>query len=124
AEDHRLIAPWSERVRYRARKNGYHGGLTPQEMVIPITVLVAGDIHLAGWGEAPDQTPEWWEAAPAVSAVPALVPLLKPPEPETPRTLWDAVEPEPIQAAPATGGQPAPPPAWLANLLASPLFIE
>jgi len=40
------------------------GGPTPQEMVIPITVLAAGDIRLAGWAEAPDPTPEWWEAAP------------------------------------------------------------
>ena len=41
AEGHRLIAPWSERVRYGAKKNGYHGGLTPQEMVIPITVVTS-----------------------------------------------------------------------------------
>ena len=38
-EGHRLIAPWSERVRYGMMKNGYHGGLTPQEMVVPIIVL-------------------------------------------------------------------------------------
>jgi len=123
AEGQRLIAPWSERVRYGARKNGYHGGLTPQEMVIPITVLAAGDIRLAGWAEARDPTPEWWEAAPAPQAAPALVPPLKPPEPKTPRTLWDAIEPEPAPAAPATSGQSAPPPEWLVALLASPLFI-
>ena len=28
AESHRLIAPWSERVRYSVKKNGYHGGVT------------------------------------------------------------------------------------------------
>jgi hypothetical protein len=123
AEGHRLIAPWSERVRYGAKKNGYHGGLTPQEMLIPITVLAGGDIRPAGWAEAPDPTPEWWEAAPAVPAA-ILVPRLKPPEQKTPRTLWDAVEAEPVPAAPPPSGQPAPPPAWLVNLLASPLFIE
>ena len=127
AEGHRLIAPWSERVRYGAKKNGYHGGLTPQEMVIPITVLAAGDIRLAGWAEAPDPTPEWWEPVPAPPA--ALVPPLKPSEPKgpkTPRTLWDAIDPEPAPVAPATSGQPAPmpPPDWLAALLASPLLIE
>ena len=124
-QGHRLIAPWSERVRYGAKKNGYHGGLTPQEMVIPITVLAAGDIRLAGWAEVPDPTPEWWEAASTVPTAPALVPPLKPPEPKMPRTLWD-LEPEPAPAAPATSGQPAPmpPPDWLAALLASPLFLE
>ena len=42
-EGHRLIAPWSERVRYGMMKNGYHGGLTPQEMVVPIVVLSSSD---------------------------------------------------------------------------------
>ncbi len=128
AEGHRLIAPWSERVRYGAKKNGYHGGLTPQEMLIPITVLAAGDIRLAGWAEVPDPTPEWWEPTPVVSAAPALVPPLKPPEqkmPKTPRTLWDTIEPEPAPVAPVTSEQPAPmPPDWLAALLVSSLFIE
>jgi hypothetical protein len=123
AEDHRLIAPWSERVRYGARKNGYHGGLTPQEMLIPITVLAAGDIRLAGWAEALDPTPEWWEPAPAVAAH-AAVPPLKPPEPKTPRTLWDAVEPESPPAVASPSVPLAPTPAWLAALLASPLFVE
>ena len=35
-EGGRVIVPWSERVRYGAKKNGYHGGGTPQEMLIPI----------------------------------------------------------------------------------------
>ena len=77
AEGHRLIAPWTERVRYGMKKNGYHGGLTPQEMVIPITVLAAGDIHLAGWGEVPDPTPEWWEATPTAPATAALFATVK-----------------------------------------------
>ena len=47
-EGHRLIAPWSERVRYGMMKNGYHGGLTPQEMVVPIVVLSGTDKSPAG----------------------------------------------------------------------------
>jgi len=31
----RVVMPWSERLRYGAKKNGYHGGATPQEMLIP-----------------------------------------------------------------------------------------
>jgi hypothetical protein len=97
--------------------------------VIPITVLAAGDIRLAGWAEVPDPTPEWWEVAPVVGTPPALVLPLKPPEPKlpkTPRTLWDTIEPEPALTAAATSEQqPSPmPPDWLAALLASPLFIE
>ncbi len=36
----KIIAPWSERVRYSMKKHGYHGGLTPQECVVPCRVLV------------------------------------------------------------------------------------
>ena len=39
-------------------------GATPQEMVIPITVLAAGDVRLAGWAEAPDPTPDSSTRAP------------------------------------------------------------
>jgi hypothetical protein len=130
APGHRLIAPWSERIRYGMRKNGYHGGLTPQEMVIPITVLLAGDVRLPGWEETPDPTPDWWEDTPVVPPIPISEPRLKPPR-KTPETLWDIVktapEPEPYDQ-PATAErveQPARPmPSWLDSLLASPLFAE
>ena len=31
----RVIVPWSERTRYGMRKNGYRGGATLQEMIVP-----------------------------------------------------------------------------------------
>jgi hypothetical protein len=127
AAGHRLIAPWSERIRYKTKKNGYHGGLTPQEMVIPITVLTAWDMRPAGWTEVPDPTPDWWEAAPDAPGVSTPVPSLKAPEPKspkTPRTLWDAIEPEPAPVSPTTSGPSTPSLNWLAALLASPLFLE
>src|SRR5207253_4013188 len=100
AEGHRLIAPWSERVRYGARKNGYHGGLTPQEMLIPITVLASAEVRLPGWAETPDPTPDWWEDTPALMQTPAAVPAVKPPPRKPPENLWEAIEAEPA-AAPA-----------------------
>jgi hypothetical protein len=152
AEGQRLIAPWSERVRYGIKKNGYHGGLTLQEMVIPITVLAAGDLRLAGWAEVPDPTPDWWETIPAVPVAPAAVPPLKPPEekvPGGPRGLFDTIESEfvPPAAAPSrslvwgqASGLPAgiegkpeacphnpatsATPEWLAALVVSSLFLD
>ncbi|MFO0914164.1 MAG: BREX-2 system phosphatase PglZ [Pirellulales bacterium] len=59
--DQRLIAPWSEQVRYGIKKNGYHGGLTPQEMVIPIVVLSSTDELPKGWREQPIDIPAWWD---------------------------------------------------------------
>lgn len=56
-----VIAPWSEKIRYGAKKNGYHGGLTPQEMIVPMAVLTASDIKPDGWLERASYVPSWWE---------------------------------------------------------------
>lgn len=121
-DGHRLIAPWTERLRYVGRKNGYHGGLTPQEMLIPITVLAAGDLRPDGWGDAPDPTPDWWEPAPPPAALPAVVLPTNPAPPKVPTSLFDDEEEIPVvpPAAPAAAQSPI----WVAALLASPVFIE
>ena len=78
AEGRRLLAPWSERVRFGMKKNGYHGGATPQEAVLPLGVFALPETTgpLAGWREAGPDEPPWWrwraEAdAPPASAAPA-----------------------------------------------------
>jgi hypothetical protein len=123
AEGHRLIAPWNERIRYGARKNGYHGGLTPQEMLIPIAVLAATELRLPGWPETPAPTPDWWEETLAPTAVPEVKPLPR----KTPETFWDLAEqgPPPTPETPPAK-EPASParPDWVAALLANPLFAE
>lgn len=91
-EGHRIIVPWSERIRYGIKKNGYHGGLTPQEMVVPIVVLSSTDDFPEGWREQPIDTPVWWDeiAKPALEQRPAV--QLKPVEPKTSKptgTLFD-----------------------------------
>ena len=48
----RIIAPWSEAVRYSQKKQGYHGGATPQEMLVPLAVLVPQHRTIAGLGGA------------------------------------------------------------------------
>jgi hypothetical protein len=127
AEGHRLIAPWTERIRYVARKNGYHGGLTPQEMLIPIAVLAAPEFSLPGWAEIPDLTPDWWYETPAPTPPAAVVPAVKPPPRKPPETLWEIAEQEPAPTPEATTAKEAATPArseWVAALLASPLFGE
>ena len=126
AEGHRLIAPWSERVRYGAHKNGYHGGLTPQEMLIPIAVLASAELRVPGWAETPDPTPDWWEETPAPTPA-AAVPAVKPPPRRKPETLWEIAEQEPAPAPEIPPAKEAATPArpdWVAALLASPLFAE
>ena len=35
-----VVCLWGESTRYGGRKNGYHGGLSPQEVTVPLSVIV------------------------------------------------------------------------------------
>jgi hypothetical protein len=56
----RIVVPWSERIRYGSRKNGYHGGISPQEVVVPVCVMARAGFSLDGWNESWIVPPEWW----------------------------------------------------------------
>lgn len=133
-EGHRLIAPWSERVRYGMAKNGYHGGLTPQEMVVPIVVLASGDKFPAGWREQPVDTPAWWDEPSRIEPVVAQpAPALKPAK-AAPGTLFDLHGGEETPQEPKKADEPRqteepkkadePCPAWVPRLLASAVFEQ
>lgn len=116
---HRLVAPWSERVRYGVKKNGYHGGLTPQEMVVPIAVLSSTDDLPKDWSEQPIDTPVWWdEPSPEPPAKPQPAPKLKPFKPEAKGTLFDIEE----DKTPAVEGVKVP--QWVSRLLSCPVFED
>ena len=121
-ESHRLIAPWSERVRYGIKKNGYHGGLTPQEMVIPIAVLASSETYPPGWHELPVDTPSWWDE-PIATLTPADQPALplKPTQPRTTGMLFN-LEPEDEAATPTSTDEPVP--EWVRRLVCSSVFNE
>ena len=56
----RIVLPWSEAVRYGSKRNGYHGGVTLQEAVVPVGVYVGPGETLDGWEPAPLAYPPWW----------------------------------------------------------------
>lgn len=58
------VCLWEETSRYGGRKNGYHGGLSPQEVTVPLAVLAPLGVSVSGWTPAPPAQPQWWEAAP------------------------------------------------------------
>lgn len=37
-----LVLPWSESIRYAIKKNGYHGGVSRQEMLVPLGIWTGG----------------------------------------------------------------------------------
>jgi hypothetical protein len=115
-EGGRIIVPWTEKLRYGTKKNGYHGGATPQEMLIPIG-LFSGDIQLPdGLDELPVDLPAWWTepAGPGIDrrAVPRL--STKPKKPVAP-TLFD-----PETEAPTPSARPE----WVKGLLASEVLTR
>jgi hypothetical protein len=66
------VLAWSERLRYAAKRSGYHGGASPQEVLAPLAVLTSGAAP-RDWVEAPPTEPTWWsegEAPPEVTIVP------------------------------------------------------
>jgi PglZ domain len=60
-ESKTVVVPWSEKVRYEMKKNGYHGGVAPQEMVVPIAVLCPSEKFPDGWVEVGVDVPSWWD---------------------------------------------------------------
>jgi hypothetical protein len=111
----RVITPWSEAVRYTRKKAGYHGGATPQEVVIPLAVLAPWDHDMSGWQALPEKLPTWWDDAapePAVVA-PAALPLPRP------RKRAPLAQPSLFGDASAST---ASAPSWISVLLESPLY--
>lgn len=88
----RVIAVWSEQLRYASRKSGYHGGLSPQEAVVPLAVFAPNDDRIQGWEELPPVEPCWWEGrlepAPMVRTMAAPSSRARRRSPVTP-TLFD-----------------------------------
>jgi hypothetical protein len=122
---HSVVAAWSERLRYAARRLGYHGGVSPQEVLVPIAVLAAGEPP-AGWAAAPPAEPAWWYGA--VGAPPlrlAVIPPLSAAAPR-PRRGADLRQPDLFAAPQSPTGVAAVQghavPVWLEALLASPVY--
>lgn len=111
----------SESLRYTGRKNGYHGGVSLQEVCVPLSVFLPFGTDLEGWMDAPPVLPEWWDL-PVMPEVPK--------QSERPRPARKLVPSHDKQAslfAPAPASEPAEgkPPriGWIDALLASPTYV-
>jgi hypothetical protein len=119
-----VVCLWSETTRYAGRKNGYHGGLSPQEVTVPLSIMVPIGMNLAGWAVAPPVQPDWWELPPlpqstepkATVARPSRSSNCKPLAPLGQSQLFDAngLPPtaEPIAAD------------WVRDLLSGPIYAS
>jgi len=119
-----VVCLWGERTRYGGRKNGYHGGLSPQEVTVPLSVIVPIGMNLTGWTAAPPAQPEWWELPPLPQSTEPKVAITRPArssnrKPVTPlgqSQLFDATE---LPPAPESS-----PPDWIHALLGGPIYAS
>jgi hypothetical protein len=103
----------SETVRYVSRRGGYHGGASPQEVLISLAVLVPSGIELKGWKVEVEPEPTWWsDGAAAIQVLPVAAPERPTTKPAQP-SLFDS------KPAAAPVGV-----AWIDGLLASPMFAS
>lgn len=121
------IAPWSESVRYSQKRNGYHGGISPQEMVIPIAVLSARELPPTGWSEAPVDQPVWWDLlSPSTTSQDVDAPQLRVAKPkEKPAgRLFDPHDVAPVPSVPTVVSPSKDYSDWIKALLSSAIFAE
>jgi hypothetical protein len=125
-----IVAAWSEHIRYAGKRAGYHGGVSPQEMLIPVGILAARQAP-TGWDRAPPSEPPWWrgvtedvaaviadrQVAPPV----ATAPRPKPADRRQSELFSGRAATTPTEPAPRTVTVPAafPPLAWIAELVGS-----
>ena len=124
----RILAPWSEKVRYVSGKSaGYHGGASPQEVLVPFAVLAAGEPP-SGWLEVEAEPPLWWTGEEALAPVgrdpvardPAEATAAAPPEKDPDESQLDLFSP-PAEPA-AEPSHPEPP--WIGQLMASEVLAQ
>jgi hypothetical protein len=105
-----LVLPWSEIIRYAAKKNGYHGGVSRQEMFVPFGIWTSGSPLESDESEfypSGPVAPAWWSSEEAV----------------TPPAVRTTTRRSGSKAAPTTDLFSAPHvDDWLERLLASPLL--
>jgi hypothetical protein len=88
----RVVLPWVEQRHYGTKRNGYHGGITPQEVLVPLAILTVED-QPEGWTPVTFSAPAWWHHRPKTEPVvpPSTKPTKKPPTRQVP-TLFDTVD--------------------------------
>jgi hypothetical protein len=126
--ENKVVVPWSEALRYGQKKNGYHGGISLQEMVIPLCLLIPpGAAQPDGYRLVGPSFPDWWELSGALTTPRAAEPKPSPEKSTVPRKAKKAAsdqrqvtlfEEEPEQ----TGHTNPPTIDWIEPILSSSLF--
>ncbi len=118
-----VVCLWGESTRYGGRKNGYHGGVSPQEVTVPLAVMVPLGMNLPGWTPAPPAQPEWWELPPipkSKEAEPAVAQLVRP---ASRKPTAQVGQPQLFEETELPPGA-APAADWISALLSGPIYAS
>jgi len=107
----RFIAPGAEQLGDASKKKDYHGGCTPQGVLVPVMVLAQEHFMPDGWRILADPVPSWWLESPDPGR------RSSPPKVEAPQPA--AVHGLPLFAVPVTR---KPVEDWVDALFATDLF--
>jgi hypothetical protein len=124
AGDGRVVLPTDDRLRYGGYKHGYHGGATPEEVLVPVEVFARRLPD--GWRHHPFREPAWWSEQQVVAPI-AATPVPAAPARAVPRSdrvgqasLFDTAPGPQEMTAPMSPS----PSTWVDQLLESPAFQE
>lgn len=89
-----IVVPWREDFRYAVKKNGYHGGVSRQEMIVPLGIWTPPGLELPDPDYLPSipAWPGWWDADGQV-APPQSVPAQPPTKRKAPEASGDLFAP-------------------------------
>lgn len=114
-----VLAPFDDDFRYGAKAGGYHGGATPEEVLVPVAVFMpAGIDPPAGWEHRSQVPPLWWDLRLPTTAGAAVAALEKPHRRAKPVAKSQGAMFDVAPVAPAAVGEPA----WIGFLLASDIW--
>ncbi|HQC98292.1 MAG TPA: BREX-2 system phosphatase PglZ [Aquabacterium sp.] len=123
-----VVCLWGESTRYGGRKNGYHGGLSPQEVTVPLSVMVPLGMSLPGWTPAPPAQPEWWELPPIIRSQEAMPVFSRTPatpvRPSGRKPSAQAGQPELFDTTELPPAEAPTAPDWISALLSGAIYAS
>ncbi len=111
----------AKNLRYSVKRHGYHGGASPQEVVVPLAVLRPLNAGIEGWSEADASAPPWRQRpeAPQIAVPPK-------PAPRPAQPLPISKKKGPLLPFPGTEVEPPSVPTearpWVTALFASATY--
>jgi hypothetical protein len=119
-----VVCLWGESSRYAGRKNGYHGGVSPQEVTVPLSVFAPLGASLAGWSPAPPNQPEWWELPPLQSSRKPTATTVQQAKPIRTKPAQAETQPGLFALDDLPSAADGAPEDWIGGLLASPIYAS